>query len=578
MLRLFFRSGYQELQQVLNVGDRLRIVRGEAGTLRTGEQSSDGTHVVEAGLRTISQSHATLSRQPDGRVLAEDCGSTNGTYLRLIPNQPVEVPENAELLLGQELTLTLNNPRWGSDQLREAIALQRPADLLLFLKERLKDLVSSVRLVSPEETGTAPRSSQDELRLPLIDRDQLVVKWQFKTSNAEADRWLRAVVSLYNSQRDATARAWEFTAVSPQRQQALWMAKRVAASNFTVLLYGASGSGKEVLASDLHNNSPRAGHPFVVVNCGAVHAEQADRVVLGQSKGASSSAQEAFAMLLEQADGGTLFLDEIDKMPLDLQVRLLRVLEAPKVKSPGGKTESAIDIRVIATTQRSLETMVSDKTLRQDLYYHLSKYQIFIPPIEVPDIAALAQLFLNSLSQVRGTPPSETELHVLAEHAASRSWPGGVRELRNAMERYMLLCDPKRSVAENWNMALAASGPLPAPASAPPGRGASQSPVSNPPRSEVAVPERAPMSVSKQVDTLLFLSVLQQALECDPRVGISVIARRVNLTYQGVLNRLKKLELRLDGQDALPRIRARIHAERERLAPVLPWVHHAIAD
>lgn len=581
MPQLFFRFGCQRLKHELKVGDRLLIGRGEIGTLRVIQQAADGTQVVEAGLPTVSQEHARISVELDGRLILEDRGSTNGTYLRLAASQSVEVPDNAELLLGQELALSLNSPRWDAEPPHEATTPQRSTDLLSFLKGRLKDRVRSVRLVSGKEVGGKPESFLHELRFALIDKEQLVVEWQpEKTNDIDAADWLRTVVSRYNSQRefDCGARAWEFTAVSPGRQEALSLAKQVASSSYPILLRGPSGSGKEVLASDLHNHSPRAGHPFVIVHCGAIRAELAASRLFGHVKKASTGAEDAYARLIEQADGGTLFLDEIDEMPLELQEKLLQVLETSKITPFGGKTARAVNIHVIVATRRPLEPLVEDKTFRQDLYLRLSPIQIVIPRIEPPDTAALAKLFLNNLSEVRGASPSETELLALASLAANRVWPGGVLELRDAIERYVLLRDPTRSVVTNWNTALTTSAPVHAPAGLLSGNGPTRpEPVCQTP-ADAAVPERAPLSASKQVDTLLFLSVLHQALAGNPRVKISEIAGRVGLTYQGTLNRLRALDLRLDGQDALPRIQARIHVERLRLAPFLPWVRYSIAD
>lgn len=579
MLRVFLRAGYQGIQQELQLGEQLLVGRGEAGTLRAGKPASDGTQTVEAGLRTLSQEHARLSVEDDGRVLVKDCGSTNGTYLRLAPGKTVELSEDAELLLGRELTLNLSSSRWSTERMREAFGLQKPEQLLSFLRLRLKDLTRSVRLAPQATSVQGAAGSPEYLRLPLVDRDQLVVEWQAQTHDVEAESWLRAVVSLYNSQRlagDGKPQTWDFTAVSAGRQQALWLAKRVAPSACTVLLRGASGSGKEVLAHDLHNHSPRAAHPFVAVNCGAINAGLAESTLFGHAKGSFTGANEAQIGLLEQAEGGTLFLDEIGEMPLDLQVKLLRVLETRRVKPIGGKTEKPLDIRVIAATHRPLEQMVHEKTFREDLFYRLSTIQIFIPPIDPADIQALARMFILNLSELRSVSISDTEAHVLSNMAAETPWPGGVRELRNAIERYLLLRDVSSPIAKNWAVTLSASTPSTGVAKV------SSYPELVPPLSvkdgtRHGVPEQSPLSICKQVDTLLFLSVLQHAVERDSRVGISQIAKRVGLTYQAVVNRLKALDLKLDCSDTLQCIQARIEQEQEQLHPYLAWLRQVLA-
>jgi len=579
-MRVFFSAGSQGMQQELHRGEKFLIARGEAGTLRVGEQTPDGVQTIEVGLRTISEVHARISLEEDGHVRVEDCGSTNGTYVRLVPGQPIEVSGDAELLLGRELKLNFSSSRWSPERMREVFALQKPEELLSFLSLRLKDLTRSVRLAPPVVGTPGSGVATEHLRLPLIDRDQLVVEWQEQTHHLEAESWLRAVVSLYNSQRVELAsrsQPWDFTAVSAGRQQSLWLAQRVAASSCTVLLRGASGSGKEVLAHDLHNHSPRAARPFVAVNCGAIHANLAESVLFGHAKGSFTGANEAHTGLLEQADGGTLFLDEIGEMPPELQVKLLRALETRQVKPIGSKTERPVDIRVIVATHRPLEQMVKEKTFREDLFYRLSTIQIFIPPVEPADIAALARMFIGSLSDQRNVSLNETEVHELAILASRRSWPGGVRELRNTMERYLLLRDPDKSVAKNWEVTLAASAPNVTGAACPPPSPVAVKPPPPAASAGPAVPESMPLSICKHVDTLLFLSVLLHAIERDPRVGISQIAKRVGLTYQAVVNRLKALELQLDGNGTVQRIQARMQQEQERLQPYLPLLQRVFA-
>lgn len=572
-MRVFFSAGNQGMQQELHPGEKLLIARGEPGILRLGAPANDGAQTIQVGRRTISESHARIMLEEDGRVRVEDCGSTNGTYLRLVPGQPVELPKDAELLLGRELTLNLSSSRWSAERMRDVFAVQKPEELLSFLRSRLKDLARSVRLASPVVSPSEPDEAHEHLRLPLIEQEQLIVEWQEQTHDVEAESWLRAVVSLYNSRRiesESKSLPWDFTAVSAGRQQSLWLAKRVAASNCTVLLRGSSGSGKEVLAHDLHNHSPRSARPFVAVNCGAIHASLAESVLFGHTKGSFTGAHEAHTGLLEQADGGTLFLDEIGEMPLELQVKLLRVLETRQVKPIGSKTERPVDIRVIVATHRPLEQMVREKSFREDLFYRLSTVQIFIPPVEPADIEALARMFIYRLSEQRNLSVNETVVHELATLASRKSWPGGVRELRNTMERYLLLHDLGQSVAKNWEVTLAASAPNFASAACPPPIPAVVKPTPPAERASQVVPESMPLSICKHVDTLLFLSVLLDAIERDPRIGISQIAKRVGLTYQAVVNRLKALELHLDGNGTVQRIKARMQQEQELLHPYLP--------
>ncbi len=213
--------------------------------------------------------------------------------------------------------------------------------------------------------------------------------------------------------------------------------ERAAASDVTVLLEGESGVGKEVLARGIHNESPRAAGPFVTVDCGAIPHDLIEAELFGHQKGAFTGATEARAGLFEQADGGTLFLDEIGELPLDLQPKLLRVLERREVRRVGGRDVKVISTRVVAATNRRLSESVRRGEFRQDLFYRLAALRVVVPPLrERPeDIIPLARLMLRATL-------AESEAEVPADLAAMLSgfrWPGNVRELRNVIERYALL-------------------------------------------------------------------------------------------------------------------------------------------
>lgn len=216
------------------------------------------------------------------------------------------------------------------------------------------------------------------------------------------------------------------------------LVERVAASLATVLLSGESGTGKEVVARLLHQQSPRAERPFVTINCGALPATLIEGLLFGHERGAFTGAIEQTAGLFEQAEGGSLFLDEIGEMPLELQAKLLRVLEERKVRRLGGKRDIPIDVRIIAATHRDLPQLVEEKQFREDLFYRIFVVPIFLPPLRdrPDDIPLLAAAFLDQSSpgelRPRLTPQA---LMRLRQHR----WSGNVRELKNTIERSLLI-------------------------------------------------------------------------------------------------------------------------------------------
>jgi DNA-binding NtrC family response regulator len=216
------------------------------------------------------------------------------------------------------------------------------------------------------------------------------------------------------------------------------VAGRVAASDVTVLIQGETGTGKDARAEALHHASPRAAGPLVVVDCGAVPPSLFESELFGHERGAFTGADRARAGAFEEADGGTLFLDEIGELPLPLQPKLLRVLEAREVRRIGGAQPRKVDVRVIAATNRDLREEVNRGTFRQDLYFRLEVVRFEVPPLrERPeDIPLLAEHFRQLAKPGTGVAPfSEETLATFMAH----KWPGNVRELRNAVERLTVL-------------------------------------------------------------------------------------------------------------------------------------------
>lgn len=216
--------------------------------------------------------------------------------------------------------------------------------------------------------------------------------------------------------------------------------RTVAKSDTTVLIEGETGTGKEVVAEELHRQSSRRDHSFNVVDCGALPPNLIESELFGHEKGAFTGAVSAHEGIFERSRGGTVFLDEIGELPLDMQTRLLRVLDKRMVRRVGGDIMRKVDVRVIAATNRNLADEVAQCRFRQDLFYRLAVVRVVIPPLRnrKEDLPLLARHFLLQA----GCPdPSQVLTKEVLQALMSRRWPGNVRELRNVIERAVVLSD-----------------------------------------------------------------------------------------------------------------------------------------
>jgi DNA-binding NtrC family response regulator len=215
---------------------------------------------------------------------------------------------------------------------------------------------------------------------------------------------------------------------------------QVAPSRSTVLIQGESGTGKELIAKAIHQNSPRRDRPFLAVNTGAIPSDLLESTLFGHVKGAFTSANMAKKGLFEVANGGTLFLDEIGTMSMDMQAKILRVLQDRRFMHLGGTQEIQVDVRIVAATNVNLQQAVKDGRFREDLFYRLNVITLELPPLRQrrQDVPLLAQHFLRVYATENGTEPpslSPEALRILMDY----EWPGNVRELENAMERGVVL-------------------------------------------------------------------------------------------------------------------------------------------
>jgi DNA-binding NtrC family response regulator len=219
------------------------------------------------------------------------------------------------------------------------------------------------------------------------------------------------------------------------------MIEQIAPSNVSVLITGASGTGKELVARTLHELSPRKSRPFVAVNCAAIPETLMESEIFGHEKGAFTGAAERRAGCFELAQGGTLLLDEIGEMPASTQAKLLRVLEERKFRRLGARHEQEVDVRVLAATNRDPGQAVAEGHLRPDLYYRLNVFNIHMPPLRdhLEDLPAMADAMLGEMNQKHGRKVSGVTAAIL-ERMMGYDWPGNGRELRNTIERAVILC------------------------------------------------------------------------------------------------------------------------------------------
>jgi len=289
----------------------------------------------------------------------------------------------------------------------------------------------------------------------------------------------------------------ELVGNSEPMHQIFSLVRQVAPSKAAVLITGESGTGKELVARAIHQLSPRSTGPFVAVNCAALPETLMESELFGHEKGAFTGAVERRAGCFELAQGGTLLLDELAEMPIGTQAKLLRVLEDSRVRRLGGKTETVVDVRVVASTNRNPEDAIRKGLLREDLYYRLNVFGLELPPLRrrLDDVPALADAMLRDLNQKHGTRVTGIDSEVLAR-LQRHNWPGNVRELRNVIERAVIVAGTGILLASHLPASMIAGVPVSVAASA----GSANSSPPTPPASMGGGPDGITIPVGTSVE------------------------------------------------------------------------------
>lgn len=334
-----------------------------------------------------------------------------------------------------------------SQRLHHSLELEKPGVLICYVDEvmdkrlpELRPLLEDLTLVFLSNGNPYPNLDQMmrdgalyHFRAPFdwdaIDQSLADLHEQLSTG----DKRSRKILSSYLDQFGLLIGS------SPPMRELYRSIQRVADSDANVLILGESGTGKELVAKTLHLMSGRKEQAYIAINCGALSPELVDAELFGHTKGAFTGASEARKGLFEKANGGTLFLDEITEMPLEQQVKLLRVLETGEYRPVGGAQTLRADVRIVAASNRDPAEAVQAQHLREDLYYRLSQFPISVPPLRdrEGDIKGLAIHFLSYRNREEGSTVgmSQEALDALTKH----SWPGNVRELKHTIERAFIL-------------------------------------------------------------------------------------------------------------------------------------------
>ena len=264
---------------------------------------------------------------------------------------------------------------------------------------------------------------------------------------------LRAISALHQPDSDGALLLGTIRTGSPEMVKVARTIERIAPADISVLLLGASGTGKELLARGLHNASGRRDKPFVAINCGAIPENLLESELFGHEKGAFTGAVKTTEGKIELAHGGTLFLDEVGDIPLALQVKLLRFLQERNIERIGGRKAIHVDVRIVCATHRNLSKMISEQTFRDDLFYRLAEVTVNIPPLaaRTGDAILLAKHFVSKFAREMNPAVKGMSTGALAAIDAW-NWPGNVRELENRVKRAVIMAEGAFVTADDLDL------------------------------------------------------------------------------------------------------------------------------
>lgn len=319
-------------------------------------------------------------------------------------------------------------------------------DEMLKLKPDTKIIVASGHGARESALRAISAGAWDFYHKPVdIDELHLIVRRAFHVRELEVQNAL-----LQQPDSDGELLLGTILTASPEMVKVARTIERIAPADVSVLLLGASGTGKELLARGLHNASGRRDKPFVAINCGAIPENLLESELFGHEKGSFTGAVKTTEGKIELANGGTLFLDEVGDIPLALQVKLLRFLQERTIERIGGRKAIHVDVRVVCATHRNLSKMISDQTFRDDLFYRLAEVTVNIPPLaaRTGDAILLAKHFVNRFAREMNPTIKGMSTSALTAIDAWK-WPGNVRELENRIKRAVIMAEGKFVTADD---------------------------------------------------------------------------------------------------------------------------------
>src|SRR5476649_2249537 len=370
---------------------------------------------------------------PSVLIVDDEKHTREGLQQALAENYDVSVAGNADeafnLMEAQEFDVILTDLRMpgksGLKVIDKALALPgKPAVLMMTAYGNVETAVEAMK-----------RGAVDFLTKPVnIERLEVLIQRALKTKTLEVE------VQQLHERLDDKFNFEGILGNSAKLKDVLDRVKLVAPSRATVLIEGESGTGKELVAQAVHQSSPRARAPFIAVHCAALSESLLESEIFGHERGAFTGAMERRVGRFESADGGTLFLDEIGEITASTQVKLLRFLETKTIERVGGSKPLALDVRLVAATNRTLAQLVREGKFREDLFFRLNVVGITLPPLRerAEDVPVLLAHYLKIFAEENGVAPPTVEPGAL-RHLSAYAWPGNIRELRNFCENAVVL-------------------------------------------------------------------------------------------------------------------------------------------